>query len=184
MKLPLQISFRHLPRTPEVEAAIEENATRLDRFVDRIMSCRVVVDMPHQHHQHGNLYQVRIDLTVPDDELVVNREPSRHTAYKDVRLAIADAFATAARLLEDYIRRRRQTVKSHEEVPRARVARLFPKADYGFLATPDGRDVYFHRNSLLGADFDRLEIGTEVSFVEELGENGPQASTVKVAGRH
>jgi len=59
---------------------------------------------------------------------------------------------------------------------------LFPKQDYGFLETPDGREIYFHRNSVLHPGFDRLEIGTEVRFVEELGQEGPQASTVAIVG--
>ena len=64
------------------------------------------------------------------------------------------------------------------------MARIFPEAGYGFLATLDGREVFFHRNSVLDEAFNRLDVGTEVSFVEELGEKGPQASTVKLVGRH
>ena len=184
MKLPLQISFRRLPRSKEIEDAISKRAAKLDEFCDRIMSCRVVVDVPHLHHHQGNLYQLRIDLTVPGEEIVVNREPSEHTAYRDIRLAVDDAFNTAARLLEEYVRRQRQDVKTHESMPHARVAQVFPEAGYGFLQTPDGRDIYFHRSSLLDADFDRLVAGTEVTFVEEMGDKGPQASTVKLVGRH
>jgi cold shock CspA family protein len=184
MKLPVQISFRNLPRSKEIEDTIYEQAARLDGFCDRIMSCRVVVDVPHRHHADGNLYHLRIDLTVPGEELAVNREPSEHAAYRDLRLAIDDAFSTAARLLEDYVRRQRQQVKTHEGAPHGRVAKVFPEVGYGFLETPDGREIYFHRSSLLGADFDRLEIGTEVTFVEQGGDKGPQASTVKPVGRH
>jgi cold shock CspA family protein len=184
MKLPLQISFRHLPRSKEIEDTISEHAARLEEFCDRIMSCRVVVDLPHQHHHDGNLYQLRIDITVPGDELVVTREAGEHTAYRELRLAIDDAFNSAARLLEEYVRRQRKHVKTHQDSPHARVAKVFTEAGYGFLETPDGRDIYFHRNSLLGADFDRLEVGTEMTFVEEMGDKGPQASTVKPVGRH
>ncbi len=185
MKLPLQISFQNLLRSDEVEDIINENAARLDGFCEHIMSCRVVVDVPHRHHKQGNLYQVRIDIKAPGEELVVNREASQHTAYKNLRVAIDDAFGTAVRLLEDYVRRHRQDVKIHHEAsPHARVAKIFPEVDYGFLETPDGREIYFHRHSLLGADFDRLAVGTEVTFVEEEGDKGPQASTVKPVGRH
>lgn len=185
MQLPLQISFQHLPQSDEVEDIIYENAARLDGFCDHIMSCRVVVDVPHRHHKSGNLYQVRIDIKAPGEELVVNREAGQHTEYKNLRVAIDDAFNTAVRLLEDYVRRHRLDVKAHAEAtPHARVAKVFPEVDYGFLETPDGREIYFHRNSLLGADFDQLEPGTEVTFVEEMGDKGPQASTVKPVGRH
>jgi cold shock CspA family protein/ribosome-associated translation inhibitor RaiA len=185
MQLPLQVTFQHLPHSDEVEDIVYENASRLDGFCDQIMSCRVVVDMPHRHHRQGNLYQVRVDITVPGEELVVNREAGQHTQYKDLRVAIDDAFNTAARLLEDYARRHRLDVKAHQEAPaHARVAKVFPEVDYGFLETLDGREIYFHRNSLVGADFDQLERGTEVAYVEEQGEKGPQASTVKPVGRH
>jgi cold shock CspA family protein len=66
--------------------------------------------------------------------------------------------------------------------PRGRVIRLFREEGYGFLETPDGREIYFHRNSVLHPGFDRLEIGTEVRFAEEEGEKGPQASTVAIVG--
>jgi len=67
--------------------------------------------------------------------------------------------------------------------PRALVVRLFPNARYGFLKTPDGREIYFHRNSVLHDDFERLAIGTEVRFDEEEGDKGPQASSVQVVNK-
>lgn len=184
MKLPLQISFRNMPRSSEIEGAVLERATLLDEFAQHIMGCRVVIDIPHRHHEHGNLYQVRIDLTVPGDEIAINREPGESAAHRDVKLAIRDAFGAAVRQLEDYVRLRRAAVKTHEPMPRARVERLFPQQDYGFLQTSDGREIYFHRNSVIDADFDRLLPGTEVAFVEEQGDKGPQATTVRLAGRH
>jgi cold shock CspA family protein len=105
-----------------------------------------------------------------------------HAVDEDLYVAIRDAFDAARRRLEDYAGRQRGAVKSHEERHRARVSRLFPEEGYGFLATPDGREIYFHRHSVLHPGFDRLAIGTEVRFVEESGEKGPQASTVAIAG--
>jgi cold shock CspA family protein len=87
------------------------------------------------------------------------------------------------RRLEDHSRRQRGSVKTHEGPPQARVSRLFPEEGYGFLETPDGAEIYFHRNSVLGAGFDRLEIGAEVRYVMEQGEKGPQASTVIIVGK-
>ncbi len=80
--------------------------------------------------------------------------------------------------------RRRGAVKALERAPHAWVSKLFPEEGYGFLETPDGREVYFHRRSVLHERFDRLEVGTEATFVEEEGKRGPQASTVKPVGRH
>jgi len=148
------------------------------------MSCRVVVEPAGKHHQHGNLYEVRIDLTVPGEEIVVTREPSQHIEYRDIQVALRDAFDSARRQLEDYVRRQRRVVKAHETAPHARVSKFFPDEGYGFLQTPDGREIYFHRDSVLHDAFERLEIGTEVTFVEEEGKKGPQASTVRRVGRH
>jgi cold shock CspA family protein/ribosome-associated translation inhibitor RaiA len=203
MEIPLQITFRNMPRSPAIEDNVREKAAKLESFYDRIMSCRVVVEAPHRHHRKGKVYEVRIDLTVPGGELVINRspkrlkaakltgtegsettvienhEPGKYGAHADVYVAIRDAFNAAGRQLQDYARRQSGTVKLHEGSPRARVAKLFPEDEYGFLETSEGREIYFHANSVLQPGFDRLAIGAEVCFAEEQGEKGPQASTVR-----
>ena len=184
MQLPLQISFHNMPHSSAVEETIRQCATRLDEFCGRIMSCRVVVDQPHRHHHDGNLFHVRIDITAPGEEIVINREPRQHVAYRDLETAIGDAFDQAVRCVQDYVRRQRHDVKVHHPATHARVERLFPQAGYGFLKTPDNREVYFHQDSLLGTDFKQLAAGTEVTFDEEMGDKGPQATTVHVVGRH
>jgi cold shock CspA family protein len=180
MRLPIQIAFHNMPHDDAIESSIYGNAEWLDNFYDRIMSCRVVVDLPHLHHQEGNRYEIRIDLKVPGRELAVKRDGE----FKDVDSIIRDAFDDARRQLEDYARRQRGHVKSREPRDHARVARLFPDSGYGFLETQDGREIYFHRNSVVEASYDDLAVGTEVRFVEELGEKGPQASTLVPVGRH
>ncbi len=184
MQLPLQITFRHMEHSAPLEALICERAAKLDSFADHIMSCRVVVGLAGQHHKQGNLYEVRIDITVPGEEIAVTREPSPHTEYRDIQVALRDAFDSARRQLEDYVRRRRGLAKGHETAPHARVSKLFPADHYGFLETPDGREIFFHRASVLHEGFDRLEVGTEVAFAEEPGQKSPQASTVRPVGRH
>ena len=92
-------------------------------------------------------------------------------------------FDAARRRLEDYARRRDNRVKSHESPPCGRIAWLDRGRGYGFIGTPDGREIYFHRNSVLNAGFDRLEVGAPVRYHEEAGEKGPQASTVHVEGK-
>jgi cold shock CspA family protein/ribosome-associated translation inhibitor RaiA len=207
MQIPLQITFRNMPRSNAIEENIREKTNKLESFFDGITSCRVIVEAPHRHHYKGKAYVVRIDMSVPGDELVINRapkrleaaktpdpqeletawaeshEPSKHAAHEDVYVAIRDAFNAAGRKLQDYARRRRRKTKTHEPTPLARVAKLFPAEAYGFLQTTDGRELYFHRNSVLQPGFDHLAVGTEVYFSEESGEKGPQASTVRMAGR-
>jgi len=184
MQLPLQVSFRHMERSEAIEAAIREKAAKLDAFSDHIMSCRVVVEPAGKHHRDGTLYQVRIDLKVPDEEIVVTHEPNEHTEYRDIQVALRDAFDSARRQLEDYVRRKRGFVKAIEAPSHARVSKLFADEGYGFIATPEGREIYFHRDSVLHGGFDGLKIGTEVTFAEEAGKKGPQASTVKLVGKH
>ncbi len=184
MELPLQITFRNVPPSPAIEANIREKMARLDRFSEHIMACRVVVEAPHRRHHQGTLYHVRIDLSVRGGELVVSREPAAHHAYEDVYVAVRDAFDAAARQLEDYVRRQRGDTKQHEAPPHGRIVRLVADEDHGFIATPDGREVYFHRNCVLGDGFDKLEVGDAVRFIEEPGEKGPQATTVRAVGKH
>jgi cold shock CspA family protein/ribosome-associated translation inhibitor RaiA len=201
MKLPVQITWRDMNPSPAVEARIREEAAKLEEFYPRIMGCRVMIEIPHQHRQKGYRFHIRIDLTVPEGEIVVNHEPTLHgtiqkieeeertkerevlAPHKDIFVAIRDAFKAARRRLQDFARKQGGVVKHHEITPRARIIKLFPKQGYGFLETEDGKEVYFHRNSVLGGGYDELEIGTEVSFVEEMGDEGPQASTVKVTGK-
>lgn len=183
MKLPLQIQFLNLPPSEAIEANIREKAAKLEMFYHQIMSCKVVVEAPHKHQHKGHLYHVRIDITVPQGELVINRDAGKNAAHEDVYVAIRDAFDAARRKLQDYGRRQHGEVKAHEEaITPARVWKLFPEEGYGFIETHDGREIYFHRNSVLNGGFDRLESGMVVSFVEEQGEEGPQASSVKSLG--
>jgi len=185
MQLPIEITFRDMERSDAVEAAVREKADKLERFYDKIMSCHVMIEAPHGHHHQGRLFQVRIDLTVPDAELVVNREHHhRDHSHEDVYVAIRDAFNAMQRQLQDYARQRRGNTKRHETPAHGRVLGLNPEADYGKIETPDERVIYFHRNSVLDDGFDKLAIGAEVRFVEEMGERGPQASSVTLVGKH
>ena len=183
MQVPLQISFRDMESSAAVEGKIRERAAKLDRYYDRIMACRVVVEAPHRRHHQGKLYHVRVDVTVPQGELVVSREPMDHHPHEDIYVAIRDAFDAAQRRLADYARRQRGDVKVREAPPVVRVSKLFPADGYGFIETPEGREIYFHKNSVLNDAFDRLSIGSEVQYVEERGEKGPQASTVRLVGK-
>jgi ribosomal subunit interface protein len=185
MQLPLQITFRHMEPSAALEARIRQRAEEFERFFDRITSCRVVVERAHRRHQQGNLFEVKIDLTIPGNELVVGRDSGANHAHEDPYVAVRDAFDAARRLLEDHARRRRGEAKTHAVPDHGRIARLLPDRDCGFIETGAG-EIYFHRNSVANDGFDRLEIGTEVRFVAQEAESpeGPQASTVVPLGKH
>lgn len=181
MKLPLTVTFRHMDHSDALEQYIRERAGQLDQFADRIMRCDVVVEEDHRRHSQGNLFHVRIDVTVPEKELVVRRAPNARHAHEDAYVAARDAFDAMRRQLEDYVRKLApHRVKHHEPQPEGTVTILEPLMDYGRIGTADGRDIYFNRNSVLDGRFDELEVGSRVQFIEEGGDDGPQATSVKV----
>jgi ribosome-associated translation inhibitor RaiA len=168
-----------------VEERIREKAGKLEQYHGNIISCRVMVEAPHGHKHQGKLFQVHIDLGVPDGELVVTHaHHHKDHAHEDVYVAIRDAFDATKRQLEDHARVRRGKVKQHEAPDGGHVISLHPEEHYGRIGTPDGRVIYFHRNSVLKDAFDKLEVGSEVRFTEESGERGPQASSVTPVGKH
>jgi ribosomal subunit interface protein len=184
MQRPLEIVFRGLDSSPAVDTDIHERVAKLEKFHANIISCRVVVEKHHRHHHKGGLFHVRIDLKVPDKELVVSREPGKHHAHENVYVAVRDAFNAMQRQLEEFAQTRRNHIKTHDVPPHGRIVDLVPEQDYGRIETTDGDLVYFHRNSVIDADFDKLDIGDTVHFSSEMGEAGPQASTVHIEGKH
>ncbi len=196
MILSVQTTYRGIERTERLDALVREEASILDRFFNGVVSCRTLIEQPHAHHRQGAPFHVRIEIGVPGKELVISHTPDlRDTLrgeeigrttksseidaeHKDVELAIRDAFRKAGRQLQDYARRKTGDVKTHEAPLSGEVLKL--GRDYGFLLSPDGVEVYFHRNSVLNGAFDRLHIGSTVRYAEEEGEKGPQASTVTV----
>jgi cold shock CspA family protein len=107
----------------------------------------------------------------------VSHQPSDDRSHVHVEVVIKDAFAAARRQIEALAQRASGKVKLHEVEAHGRVSKISAEEDYGFIATPDGREIYFHRNSVIDNAFDRLSVGSEVRFAEELGEKGAQAST-------
>ncbi|MEJ5210213.1 MAG: HPF/RaiA family ribosome-associated protein [Burkholderiales bacterium] len=177
MQLPLQVTFRDIPHSDAIETAIREKADKLDRFYDRIMAVRAVVGTIQRHHRQGKLYNIRLDITVPGGEIVINRDKA-----EDIYVAIRDAFDAARRKLEDFARRQRGEIKTHEVESRGRIARLFPEEGYGFIETATGEELYFHRFNVVHPDFEHLQVGDEVSFLVETADEGLQANRVHKAG--
>jgi ribosomal subunit interface protein len=102
MKQPLQIQFRGMQVSPALEAAAREKASKLDQFTPNLMSCRVVIELEQKHQQQGRPYGVSIDLTMPGQELRVDKVDN-----EDVYVALRDAFDAMTRRLEDTVRRAR-----------------------------------------------------------------------------
>lgn len=128
MKVPVQITFRNMERDRAIEEVVRRKSIGLEKYFPRMMGCRVVIEAPHRRHRSGDLFHVRVDATVPGKELVVRRDPREHGSHANVRVAIRDAFDATRRELMDEARRRR---------------------DCRFLLDRDGREIYFHANSVL-----------------------------------
>jgi ribosomal subunit interface protein len=180
MPVPLEVTFHQLPRSVFVASRIREKAQKLARFCDRIIGCEVVVEAPHAHHKKGRLHHVRITLHLPGGQITVNREHHDKHSHEDLFVALRDSFNAVQRKLEDQVRRRHRRVKVHENPPQGWVSRLVPTGDYGNIESNDGRLIYFHRNSVQPPGFEALAIGNPVAFVESAGDQGPQASMVRL----
>jgi cold shock CspA family protein len=181
MDIPFEIVFHNMPSSVRIETEIRKRVDKLDRLYEHLTGCRVSVEQLHRRHHTGNLYDVHIDLRVPGNEIVVSRE-LHHAREKfadpDIGIAVRNAFKAAERRLLDYKRRQRGEVKVHAEAFAGQVSQLNPEEDHGFILTHEGSQLYFHRNSLIHHDFNRLKTGDKVHFVETDGDTGPTASKV------
>lgn len=104
MQLPLEVTSRNVSLSDTATHTIRERAQKLETFHERITSCRVAVEQPHRGQQRGARYLVRIDVTVPQGEIVTKRKP-----HSNLLTAIQDAFDTAERQLRELRRRQLQT---------------------------------------------------------------------------
>lgn len=184
MRAAFELSFRNMQSSPAIEERVRRLAAKLEDFCDDLMSCRVVVEAPHRHHRRGNLYHVRVDLTVPGEELVASRDPAKRHAHQDPYAAVRDAFDAARRQLQEY--KERQRAQNHppmpdEAPPDGRIRELHPDEGYGSIESADGRLLHFERSDVLG-DFTTLDIGAAVNFVEQPGDQGPRATAVRTLG--
>jgi cold shock CspA family protein len=162
----------------------------------------VTVTLPHLHRQGGRHFHVRIELTVPDGPpIVVSHEPSLHERLKDIEqeahhkdaeinsvhryagVAVHEAFDAARRRLEDFAREERGAIKVHQVPAHGEIVEVDRADGFGFIQAGEDR-IYFHRASVLDNAFEELMPGTRVAFVEEQGEKGRQASTVRILGKH
>ena len=180
MQTPVQITFHNVPHSDALEAHIREKTEKLEEFHPRITSCRVTVEEQRMHHQQGRHFSINIDVRVPGKkEIVVNRKHD-----EDVYVALRDAFDAVRRQIEDVAREKRGDVKEHAVPQHGKIARILADEGYGFIETPDGRELYFSRENVVHPSFDELGSGVEVQFIEEMAAEGPQAKRVSVGKHH
>jgi ribosomal subunit interface protein len=187
MQVPLEITFHNVDHSDWAEEVIRDRVAKLERIYDRIMSCRVRVELRARHSNNTVPPVVRIEIGIAGrKEVVVSHEPDhlqRRYQTPDMRNAINDAFHIAERrLVELKNRRQRHTKQAHHDGENqflGQVSEIFPDEDHGFILNNVGSTIYFHRNSLLSGDFDKLKRGDELHYVEEVGDTGPIATKVR-----
>jgi cold shock CspA family protein len=185
METPPQIDFQGMQPLPAIREAVSRHLDQLESRFGRITTCRVVVKAPGQHHRTGGLYEINIHLAIPHSKDVnVALTPQNDERYADIHFALNDAFKRARRQLQDRARKLQGQIKHHEPQPTGKVLRIDPSGEFGFIETSDGREIYFHRNSVLNGAFARMKPGVKVAYAEEAGEEGPQASTIRLLGKH
>jgi len=188
MQVPLQIAFHRAEKPEWAEEEIRARVDKLQNYHDRIIGCRVTVDQRARNVEGTLPPVVRIEISLPGTApVVVAYEPDRlQQKYQmpDLGNAINDAFNIAERRLAQVKEARdgRNKDGHHDSQNQflGQVAQLFPEEDHGFLLTKEGGSLYFHRNAVLQGDFDKLRVGDEVRYVEEVGDTGPLATKVRV----
>lgn len=185
MRVPLDVTYRNVEKNNALDDLISTKVEKLEEVCDHIIGCHVAVEKVHTHPSHGSPFRVRIDLTVPPGhELVIAKNPSEGVQHEPLESVIRDTFDVARRQLRDLNRQQNNRIKYHpEQVMGGIVTRLFPSENYGFLKTLQGQEIFFHRNSVLHDEFDRLIVGTGVHFFITEGEKGLQASTVRLVDK-
>lgn len=176
---PIKIEFNNVRHSQAIEDNVRKHAEKLCKYFDRIMSCTLRIET-HRHHNKGKIFHVRIDLKVPNAELVANRALTENHAHEDVYVTIRDAFLAMTRQLKKYVHKKRGEVKHHELPHEGHILEIAPIADYGFIETTEGRRLRFTSKSVIDYDFNRLEIGLKVQFVEAKSNDGASVSTMYV----
>lgn len=184
MDRPLEIAFHNLDSSPTVEAEIRNRVDKLATRFKHLTGCRVSVEKLHNQHRTGNLFEVHVVLSVPGRDLAVSRQPQKarqNYANPDIHTSIRDAFAAAERQLESFKGQMRSDTSSPSASAVAgQVSLIEPGADHGFLDTPTGTQLYFHRDSVTNGRFEDLKPGDPVHYVEEAGDAGPVATKVRI----
>ena len=208
MQVPPEISIEGFKMTADIDKLLQRQIARLEKVCDYITSIRVAVEKEQGRHQLGNPYRVRLDIRVPPNhEIVVKRQSVLHedmrkpaepdtepkilphkllTLRKEEPLpsAIRHTFDSARRQLERLVERQRKEVKAHpQNQVMGLVEKLFRDDEYGFIRSLEGQEIYFHKNSSLHGEWDRLQVGTGVRYVEELGDKGLQATSVEIVDK-
>jgi cold shock CspA family protein len=181
MDVPLEIVFHNIKPSTKVETLIREHVVRLEKLYPHLIGCRVSVEMLHKQHRTGNVPEVHVAIRVPGKEIAISREPQKvklRRAVPNVHTSVKDAFRAAEKRLKDFKRVQQGDVKVKEAPLQGYVVTLEAEKNYGFIATGNGEELYFHRNSVADGGFDDLREGDAVQYTVVAGDKGPSAGRV------
>ena len=178
-----QITFHGIERSSWVEDYIAERMKHLEKFSQDITRCHVTLSQEQGSHHKGNRYSVMVEVRIPPHhDLAVKKQKEIRHIQNELPALINLAFGAIERQLKRTaaLRRGEPELRRPDGQPHGMIDKLFAEG-YGFIRSlNDNREYYFHRNSVLHGDFDRLTLGTEVRFSPEEGDQGAQASSVQV----
>ena len=176
----LKVESRNVELKKGWQMKIEEEKEKLLRhYAGFVLHLRVAIEAT-THHKEGG-YEVKIVASVPNDTVVVTRKG------EPVRPLLIEAFDVLALQLKEILRKKRK-VKKHVDMSAdgdrvGIIQKVSPHESYGFIATYDEREIYFHENALKNSSIDDLMEGDSVIYGETRGDKGPQASWVRVANK-
>ncbi len=185
MQVEPQITFKNMETSPAFEALIRQRIDGLERMYPRIVSCRVVVEVPHRAKETAKVpLGISVEVEVPGRPTIVAKDQQeRHEAKGDHTAPLNNAFDAVERQLDKIASVRDGDVKASEAMPQSgMVVQLFPGQGYGFVEIDNSSELYFTRNSVAGEAYDQLEVGmlVQVTLANDEGPMGPQASSVRL----
>lgn len=173
----LKVETRNVELRKGWQDKIDGEKEKLIRhYANFVLHLRVSIEA-NTHHKEGG-YEIKIVATVPQDTVVVTRKGEA------VRSVLTEAFDVLALQLKEIQRKKRSSVKVSPDTASDStgvIRKVSPHESYGFIVGSDEREVYFHENALKDISIDNLTEGDSVIFGETVGDNGPQASWVRVA---
>jgi cold shock CspA family protein/ribosome-associated translation inhibitor RaiA len=181
MDIPLEIAFHNVEPSAEIEGLIREHVGRLEKLYPHLVGCRVSVEMLHKQHRNGNVPEVHIAIRVPGREIAISREPHRakqRRAAPNIHTSVKDAFRAAEKRLKDFKDLQYGEVKKKEMPIQGYISQLVAEKNYGFIATGNGEELYFHRNAMANGEFDGLREGEAIHYSVVAGDKGPSAGRV------
>jgi len=174
----LKVETRNVELRKGWQERIEEEKEKLVRhYANFVLHLRVSIEAT-KHHKEGG-FALKVVASVPNDTIVVSRKG------ENMGTLLVEAFDVLSLQLKEILRKKRKDQKGLDgglEVDSFGIVRkVSPFESYGFIVTPDEREIYFHENALKDIALDQLQEGDEVTYGETIGDKGPQASWVRVA---